>query len=386
MKNIIVLSVGRSDYDRYFPIIDALNNNSKINVSLYLTQAHQNKIFGHTISFVDKKFKILKKKLKPKKTFNLEKQKEITKNFSEDLLNLSEEIRTKKPDFLIVLGDRYEMLLGPVAATPYNIPVIHFYGGAVTEGAIDELIRHSITKMSHFHFVALDVYKKRLMQLGEEEWRIKNIGIHELKYLKKIKKFSKDELTKKYNFNFKEPYLLVTYHPVTLELKNLNYQLKSLSYALKKSKYNIVFTYPNADPGYDKIIKFIRKQFNNKKKFMIFKNAGHKTYSSLIKNSCAIVGNSSSGIVEAASFKKPVVNIGTRQNGKFMPINIINSKYDKKSILRNLTLALSKKFNVKIKNLINPYESNTSVKNIVNLILKLKNNDKLLRKKFKNII
>ena len=278
------------------------------------------------------------------------------------------------------------MLLGPVAAAPFNIPVIHFYGGAVTEGAIDELIRHSITKMSHYHFVALDTYKKRLIQLGEEEWRVKKIGIHELNYLKKIKKLNKKELSKKFNFNFIDPYLLVTYHPVTLELQNLNYQLKSLAYALKRTKLNIIFTYPNADPGYEKIVRFIKKNFKNKNKYKIFKNAGLNVYSSLMKNCHAVIGNSSSGIVEAASFKRPVVNIGTRQNGKFIPKNVVSTNYQAKDISKGIDIALSKKFNAKIKNLTNPYESNTSVNQIVKMILKLKANDKLLRKKFKNII
>ena len=266
MKKILVLSAGRSDYDRYYPIIDALNNHKKINLYLYLTKAHLSKTFGKTINFVNKKFKILKSKINSIQHSVSETKKEISKNFSEDLISLSKEIRNKKPDLLIVFGDRYEMLIGPIAATPYNIPVIHFYGGAVTEGAIDELIRHSITKMSHYHFVALESYKKRLLQLGEEEWRIKNVGILELKLMKKIKRYNKRELSKNFNFNFLDPYLLVTYHPVTLELNNLDSQLKSLTKALKKTNYNVVFTYPNADPGYDKIIKHIKENFKNKKK------------------------------------------------------------------------------------------------------------------------
>ena len=145
---------------------------------------------------------------------------------------------------------------------------------------------------------------------------------------------------------------------------------------------NVIFTYPNADPGYNKIIYFINKNFKDTKKYKIIKNAGSALYANLIRNSLAIVGNSSSGIVEAASFKKPTVNIGTRQNGKFMPRNVINTGYSSKNIFNGVKLALSKKFNKRIKNLSNPYESNTSIKKIVNIILNLKINDKLLRKKF----
>ena len=382
MKKIFVLSVGRSDYDRYYPIINELNNNRKIDVLLYLSKVHQEKVFGRSIDYVDKKFKVIKKNYKKNNRRHSGTKSEITNNFSEDLIFLSKEIKKRKPNLLIVLGDRYEMLIGPVAAAPYNIPVIHLFGGAVTEGATDELVRHAITKMSHFHFVAIDKYRKRLIQMGEENWRIKKIGIHELKFLKNLKIIKKKYLSQKYKFNFFDPYLLVTYHPVTLELNKLDSQLKSLAAAIKKLNINVIFTYPNADPGYNKIIRFINKNFKDTKKYKIIKNAGSALYANLIRNSLAIVGNSSSGIVEAASFKKPTVNIGTRQNGKFMPRNVINTGYSSKNILNGIKLALSKKFNKRIKNLSNPYESNTSIKKIVNIILNLKINDKLLRKKF----
>ena len=168
---------------------------------------------------------------------------------------------------MIVLGDRYEMLVGPIAAAPYNIPVIHFYGGAVTEGAIDELVRHAITKMSHLHFVILEDYRKRLIQMGEEAWRVKNIGMHQLQFIKSQKKKKISELSKKFKFNFSKPYVLMTFHPVTIELSKLNSQLSALAKAIKLSGYNCIITYPNADPQYKKIINFLQKIFDNKEKY-----------------------------------------------------------------------------------------------------------------------
>ena len=382
MKKIFVLSVGRSDYDRYYPIINELNKYKKVKLFLFLTKAHQDKVFGKTINFVNKQFKILKGRHAKNDIKGNFMEGSITSSFSKDLLFLSKEIKKQKPDLLIVLGDRYEMLIGPIAAAPFNLPVIHFFGGAVTEGAIDELVRHAITKMSHFHFVAIENYKNRLIQLGEESWRIKKIGIHELKYLKKLKKVKINKLEKEQKFDFSSPYLLATYHPVTLELDKLDYQIKSFVKAIKKTKMNIIFTYPNADPGYEKIIKYINKNFKNKKKYKIIKNAGSTLYSNLIRNSSALIGNSSSGIVEAASFNKPAINIVTRQNGKYMPKNVINTGYSSNDIIRGIKLALTKKFNNKIRNLTNPYESNITIKRVANIILNLKANDKLLRKKF----
>ena len=223
------------------------------------------------------------------------------------------------------------MMLGPISAIPYNIPVIHFFGGAVTEGATDELVRHAITKMSHYHFVLLDQYKKRLKKMGEESWRIKTIGMHELFNLKKQKMFNLSYLNKKYKFNFNKPYILFTLHPTTLELKSLRKQIHIIKNSLIKSNLNVVFTYPNADPGFETVINFI-KTFKNKKKYIVFKNAGINLYANLLKNATLLLGNTSSGIVEAASFKKPVINLGTRQKGKYTPKNVINCDFNSKKL------------------------------------------------------
>tara|TARA_E500000178_G_C17021857_1_gene756017 strand:+ start:643 stop:1782 length:1140 start_codon:yes stop_codon:yes gene_type:complete len=379
MKKIFVLSVGRSDYDRYYPIISELNKLKKVKLWLCLTRSHQEKIFGNTINYISKEFKIIRNKHYSKKSF----KSDIAKNFSDDLFFMGAEIKKKKPDLIIVLGDRYEMILGPISAIPYNIPVIHFFGGAVTEGAIDELIRHSITKMSHYHFVLLEKYKKRLIKMGEESWRIKTIGMHELTYLKKQKVFKLKYLNKKYNFNFHEPYILFTLHPTTLELTKLKQQIKIVEESLKNCKMNVVFTYPNADPGHKQIINFIKK-FKNKKKYLIFKNAGITLYANLLRNASFLLGNSSSGIVEAASFKKPVINLGTRQKGKHIPKNVINCDFNSQKILKSIIKANSKKLRKKISLLKNPYESKTNIKDIIRLILRIRQNDKLLRKKFKD--
>ena len=273
------------------------------------------------------------------------------------------------------------MIIGPISAIPYNVPVIHFFGGAVTEGAIDELVRHALTKMSHYHFVLLDQYKKRLIKMGEESWRVKTIGMHELNNLKKQKIIDPKLLFKKYKFNFSEPYILFTLHPTTLELDKLKNQIKILQITLKKSNMNVVFTYPNADPGYKQVIEFIKK-FKNKKRYFIIKNAGANLYANLLRNSSLLLGNSSSGIVEAASFKKPVINLGSRQKGKYIPKNVINCDFDTKKILKSIDKAKSKKFIKEIKKLQNPYESKIKIKDVINIILKIEKNDRLLRKKF----
>ena len=174
----------------------------------------------------------------------------------------------------------------------------------------------------------------------------------------------------------------MTFHPVTIELSKLNNQLSALAKAIKFSGYNCIITYPNADPQYKKIINFLKKIFDNKEKYKVIKNLGIEYYSSVLENSKFIIGNSSSGIVEAATFKKPAINIGSRQKGKFMPPNVINAKKNKNEILKKIRVASSDKFRKKIKNIKNPYESKININTLIKIILNIKINDKLIRKKF----
>jgi UDP-hydrolysing UDP-N-acetyl-D-glucosamine 2-epimerase len=239
--------------------------------------------------------------------------------------------------------------------------------------------------MSHLHFVALEKYKKRLIQMGEERWRVKNIGIHELNNLKTMNYLSREKLQKIFNFDFIPSYCLLTFHPVTLELKSLKTQIENLIKAIKKTKINAVITYPNADPLHQKVIKIIKSHFIDKKKYLIIKNCGEKKYASLLKHSEFVIGNSSSGIVEATTLKKASINIGTRQNGKLKPGNVLDADYSINSIIKSIKKAMSPHFKKKTRSVKNPYESKININKIVDLIVKLKINDKLLRKKFINI-
>ncbi len=377
MKKIIAISAGRSDYDRYYPILNGLKNSRKVKLHIYLSQSNYNPIFGNKINELKKNFSIIRSKIKTK-NYN-DSPSLMVKNLCLDINNLSSYVKKIKPDLFIILGDRYEMLMGPLVAMPHNIPVIHFFGGAVTEGAIDELVRHGITKMSHFHFVLIDQYKSRLINLGEEPWRIKTIGMPSLRANFKNKKL-KNPFSVKFNFN--QPYLILTFHPVTLELDKLNYQINSLIKAIKKSNLNVIMTYPNADPEFNQIIKKFKRSFKEKNKFLMVKYLGQKNYFNIMRRAQLMIGNSSSGIVEAASFKLPVVNIGSRQKGKYKPKNVIDTGYDYKDILKGIKQAMNKNFRKSLKNLNNPYEPKMDINKIINLILKVNKNEKFLKKKF----
>lgn len=380
-KSYLVISAGRSDYFRYLPIIEGLQNSKKAKVFLYTCQSYNNNFFGNLKKEVGKKFHLINNRVCNKNVFLGDEPDDIVQNFIIDFEFLSLYIKKNKPDFILIMGDRYEMLLAPILSIPHNIPLIHFFGGAITEGSTDELSRHALTKMSHFHFVLTDKYKKRLEQLGEERWRIKTIGMPNLKNIINLRS-NIITLKKKFGFNFSKPFMLVTFHPVTVEINSLNYQINSLIKAIKQSKINAVITYPNSDIKFSVIVKKLKKNLKDKKKYIFIKNLGEENYFTLMKEACLMLGNSSSGIVESASFKLPVVNIGTRQDGKIKPSNIINTDYKLKNILKAIRHCRKKSFLNKINNLRNPYKSRLSPKKIVNIILNLKANDKLLRKKF----
>ena len=375
---IIAISVARSDYDRYLPILNQLHSNRKVELKLFISKDHLNPKFGKTINFIDKKFTLIKKNYKNSDFF-----KDQRENFSDDLSFFNKKIKSIKPNLIIVLGDRYEMLLGPALATPNKIPLAHFFGGAVTEGSADELTRHAITKMSHIHFVALKEYKKRLLQLGEESWRVFNIGVPSLQNLKNIKFKDKNSLTKKIKFNCNNQYAFLTYHPTSDELDKTRKNLDLIEKVIKKENLNLIITYPNSDLGNNLIINYFKKKFINKKRFKIIKNCGQDTFLNIAKYSNFMIGNSSSGIVESASLKIPVINLGNRQKGKLHPKNVINCSFKEREISAAIKKIKSNSFSNLLSNMQNPYEKKNKL-NISNILLKMIKNNKILNKKFIN--
>ena len=380
MTKIIAYSAARSDTDRFYPFLNSLKKQKKVNLSIAASYIHYIDTFGDTIQHLNKNFNVENRKFKIKSLKDSPSQ--LGKNLAKEIIYLSSLFKKKKPDILIIMGDRYEILAPVAAAIPFNIPIVHIYGGAVTLGAIDELIRHGVTKISHLHLTAHHQYSNRLVKMGEEKWRIKTVGIPEITNLKKQKNISIDNLKKEIFLDLRIKTLLVTLHPTTINFKNIDKEIDNLLKALKKSKFQIIFTYPNSDLGHKKIIKKIKVFCQKKQQYVFIKNASISLYANLLKKCCAMIGNSSSGIVESASFKLPVVNIGIRQDGKVKPKNVITTNFEEKKILKAINKASSKKFKDMIKNLKNPYEKKINLQKISNFILKSCKNSKILHKRF----
>ncbi len=270
-----------------------------------------------------------------------------------------------RPDILLVLGDRFEMFSAAAAALPLQIPVAHIHGGESTEGSLDQCFRHSISKMSHLHFVASHRFRTRLMRMGEEPWRITISGAPSLDNILSMRLFSYTELEQNFGVTWPVPPLLATFHPDSIRPSDSFRQLRSLLSALDVLGWPVVFTSPGADAGGRKMWEIVRHFSLRRSWVTCVKNLGTRAYFSLMKNARAMVGNSSSGIIESASFALPVVDVGDRQKGRPCARNVIHVPADKTSILKALHLAGSGVFRAKLRSVKNIYGDGHAAERIV---------------------
>ena len=301
----------------------------------------------------------------------------MTKSLGIFLTSFVDVLKREKPNWLLLAGDRGEQLMASVAGSYTYTPVAHIQAGE-RSGNIDGLARHAIGKFSHIHFAANDDAKKRLLAMGEEKFRIFNVGAPQIDEIKNKEVSKTEEIKKKYNVNLKKKFILVILHPVTEEFDNISEQTDELFNALNSFNYNFVWVCPNNDAG-SFIIK--KKILNNRtSNNIIFENLTRKDFLFFLKNCECIVGNSSSGLLEAPSFKKPSVNIGRRQHMRIRGANVIDCVFKKKQITNAINKALSDVFKKKISQIKNPYGDGNSSKKILKILKETKINNELLTK------
>lgn len=286
----------------------------------------------------------------------------LTSSIGNGIIQFSQIINSIKPDFVIVLGDRYEIFIPVIASLMYNIPIIHLCSGERTEGLIDEQVRHSITKMANIHMPSTDTYAENISKMGEEDWRIHIVGAPGLENIKRMTLYEPKEIFELTGVDINEPTIICTYHPVTLEAKSVDWQLNNLFDSLSSFDIQTIFTRPNAEVDSDIVVEKIKEFITKSKKAYFFNSLGTKLYLSFLKYVKAIIGNSSSGIIEAPSFGIPTVNIGNRQEGRLKPESVIQVDYLTEEIVKGINKALfDNEFLNKIKDLKNPYgDGNTS--------------------------
>jgi GDP/UDP-N,N'-diacetylbacillosamine 2-epimerase (hydrolysing) len=355
MKKICFVTSTRADYGLFKNLLFLVKNSKSFHLELIVTGTHFKKEFGKTVQEIKKDgFHNFKKIID---FINTDSILSITKSVGFAMYKFGKIFKTMRPDLLVVLGDRYELISSCYAATLAKIPICHFHGGEQTQGVIDEVTRNCITKLSHIHLTANKKYKKRIIQMGEDPKRVFNVGSLGVENIKKNIIRTKEFLEKKYRIKLSRPFCLATFHPETLSEVRIDLQIKPLLESLSNEKnLTVIFTSPGADHGFIKIMSRIKNFVNKDKNNRFFVKSFGEDYYSLMKYSEFLIGNSSSGIIEYPSYKKPTINIGNRQKGREKAASIIDCKNDKVSIFSSIKKARSKKFLLKLKKLKNPYD------------------------------
>jgi GDP/UDP-N,N'-diacetylbacillosamine 2-epimerase (hydrolysing) len=375
MRKILFITSSRADYGLLRNVILETQKSNR-ETFLLVTGSHLSIEFGNTIKEIrkDKIKKIIRRKILSKKFKN----NSISNYLAETIRVTADVIKTKKPNVIVILGDRYELLGCAISAMIMRVPIAHIHGGELTIGAYDDSIRHAITKLSHLHFPVHENYKKRLIQLGENPKNIFNFGALGAHAISKINLIKKSSIEKKLNINLKDKIILVTFHPVTLEKNMSKYQIKNLIKFLKTlDNCSIIFTSPNFDNERDILNKEILKFTRKNKNVYLYNSLGSELYLSLMKSAHLVIGNSSSGVLETPSFGVNTINIGERQKGRIISNNIISCDYDYASINKAYL-----KIKNKSKKSSNPFLKKNTPKNISKKILNFKFN---LKKKFFDI-
>jgi len=376
-RKVLYITGTRADYGLMQSVLNKIDSHPSLDLELIVTGMHLMDEFGNTYTEIKKDgFK----SHKIKSIFDKDDKASMSIFIGDFIKKFTERVKKIEPDFIMVLGDRGEMLGGAVVGSYMSIPVVHLHGGEITS-TVDEIARHAITKLSNIHLPSNEKSAERIKKMGENPDNIHVVGAPGLDYIVEENLPSKNSLIEKYNIDDSEPLIVAVQHPVTLEVDKAQEQIKETLKALKKLNYQTILVYPNADAGGRKMIEEIRK-FENEDFLDTYKNIPRKEYLGLLNICDALVGNSSSGIIEAPSFELPVINIGTRQEGRERAENVIDVDYDRKEIIKTVEKALfDEDFQNKIKNIENPYGEGRTGEKVARILEKKKINKELLRKK-----
>ncbi|NVK42152.1 MAG: UDP-N-acetylglucosamine 2-epimerase (hydrolyzing) [Oceanospirillaceae bacterium] len=367
VKKILVFTSTRADYGILYWLIHDLYQENSFDVKLLVSGTHLKKNFGLTYKEIERDGFTIDLKIpfiSPSDTKN-----GIVRSMADAMLNYVDALNTMSPDLIILLGDRYEALAFAQSAYIMNIPILHLHGGELTQGAFDEGFRHCITKLSYFHCVACDGYRKRVIQLGENPNRVFNTGALGLEHIKRCKFKSKQELKEVFKFDFEKPYILITYHPETFQKMRSSEAIKIILDSLEEFKeFNLVMTYPNIDSGGNEIIDYLIRYSENNDRVLLVKSFGHDYYHSVVKYSQCVVGNSSSGLIEVPNLRVSSLNIGDRQGGRLCAKSVIHADLDKASIIYGVKKCIEITTRPPDNIFNNPYDSGKSTNMIIDII------------------
>jgi len=386
MKRIAVVTVARSDYGVVRPLLKALDADPDFALCLIVARTDQASVFDGTIAEIEADSLQAAAILDLTQTGN--EPLDVARAMGQGTMKFAEAYERTQPDMIVVLGDRFEMHAAAVAAVPFLIPIVHIDGGALTLGAIDDAFRHAMTKLAGLHFVEIQSHADRVIQMGEEPWRVTVAGALGLDNLAEVRLLTADQLQEKFDLSLSpgRPPLLATFHPVTREFSQTHGHMQAFLDAIEECEIPVVFTYPNADTGSNIVIEMIDTYVARHADAEAVPHLGTQGYFSLMALAAAMVGNSSSGLIEAASFKLPVVNVGARQDGRFAPPNVIATGSKKSDILLGIREAISKKFRAGLTALVNPYGDGKAVARMISVLRQADPKDpRLIRKTFHDL-
>lgn len=368
IRDVAVFTGTRAEYGLLYWLMKDIQASKKLRLKVIASGMHLSPEFGETWRQIEADgFQI---DAKVEMLLSADTPTGVVKSIGLGTIGFADALERLRPDLLVVLGDRFEALAIVQAALIMRIPVAHLHGGEITEGAYDDEIRHAITKMANLHFTATEPYRQRVIQMGESPQTVFNVGAIGLDHLLRSKSMAPNELSDSLGFNLRPPYFLITYHPVTAAHEDPEKTARALLTAVDRfPHYQAVLTYPNADNGGRRIIPLLEQYAHAQpKRALALPSLGFKRYLSALRGAAAMIGNSSSGLIEAPSFGVPTVNIGIRQQGRLAAESVIHCQPDSKSIQDAISRATSPAFIEFSKTVINPYGQGNAAGRIVDVL------------------
>jgi UDP-N-acetylglucosamine 2-epimerase (non-hydrolysing)/GDP/UDP-N,N'-diacetylbacillosamine 2-epimerase (hydrolysing) len=364
-RRIGVVTTSRADYSHLYWPLRELAAHPEIDLGLFALGPHLSPEFGNTINEVERDGFAIRAKIEC--LLSSDSDTGMAKTIGVAMLGLADAFAAWRPDILLLIADRFEMLAPASVAVAMRIPIAHIEGGEISQGAIDDQVRNALTKMAHIHFTSTPKARQRVIGLGEEAWRVHHAGAPSLDHGKRSKLLSHEELEARLGIAIGRPAILAAYHPVTI-LKDTTVEAEAVFEALSQVPGQLLFVYPNADAGTRTLIDRARALIDTRPNTHLFVNLDPVTYWSLLGKVDAMVGNSSSGIMEAASFGLPVVDIGMRQQGRERGANVLTVPAETEKIVSALERALSAKFRGPLRGMTNPYGGGNAAQTIARVL------------------
>lgn len=384
MRKICFVTGSRADYGLLNRLMSLVDSDASLKLQIIATNMHLAPEFGFTLNEIQSDgFKVDKK---VEMLLSSDSCNATTKSIGLATIGFADAFEDLKPEIIVLLGDRYELLAAASAALIFKIPIAHIHGGEITEGAYDDSIRHAVTKLSHVHFTSTDEYRKRVIQMGEQPSNVFNVGAIGIDNIMHSTFLSKKEIEDSLNFKLDGKCILVTYHPETMVDDLVEENTSNLIKALGNDKnLRVIFTSPNSDTN-GRIIQTLINSFvrENPDRSVYVPSLGQQKYFSVLKYVVAVVGNSSSGIIEVPSFKIPTLNIGARQRGRLASESVVNCSSSDEEIAKNLKIVTSFTFREKCRNAINPYQKENTADEIKKVLMKIELKN-LVKKCFYNL-